>query len=450
MMRNSLRIFERRLARARTLGDNLIRTYLKFCKWLDSRDIYHGVLSVNMDKRTVDHTLNLYVTWLNDAQTNPSGKAVAPTMARPLLCAAIFWNRIFGQNSCSGTNAWSQVKKIETRHLKGEPLRLKLTEFKMFFQSLAKRFHQLKPPFSSSRQGTQDHWDCAGITAVVFSCLMTYRSGNVLDYHVSPDEHEAPLETFITYDPDHHNPQRLIFQTAEKCDKKSGEIRRKARRVVWNISTDSAMLDPVAVIDLYLEAVGQTRETRCGAIRKRVGNKTTYRLNSMTQPDFRRWLGQLSDRGIIEPLSSIPGDKKLGPAILRRTTLSFFAEVASLQEAQALAGHASCNTTANYYCGFHEDELAQVRVGLTRSLLILDDTPGESTFFTLQSNPIVDTTRLLWNLWFPMTMKSGAAKSGTSTTRTSPETTRNSVHLIGLWLILSRSTFSPAIHASTG
>ena len=206
--RDTEKIFNRRLARARTLGDNMIRTYLKFCKWLNSPDIYHGVISITTTKETVDYILDLYITWLDDAKTNPTGKVVAPTMARPLLCAAILWNRIFGQKLCSGSIAWKQVKEIEARYriLKGEPLRLKLTEYKSFFQSLAIRFQQLKPPFKPGREGTNSIWDCAGILAVVLSCVMTYRAGNVLDYHVNPEEHEAPIEHFITYDPDIHNP----------------------------------------------------------------------------------------------------------------------------------------------------------------------------------------------------------------------------------------------------
>ena len=173
--RDTERIFNRRLARARTLGDNMIRTYLKFCKWLNSPDIYHGVISITKTKETVDYILDLFVTWLDDEKTNPTGKVVAPTMARPLLCAAILWNRIFGQKNCSGTIAWKQVKEIEARYrvLKGEPIRLKLTEYKAFFQSLATRFQQLKPPFGPGRDGTNAIWDCAGILAVVLSCVMT-------------------------------------------------------------------------------------------------------------------------------------------------------------------------------------------------------------------------------------------------------------------------------------
>ena len=375
--RDTEKIFNRRLARARTLGDNMIRTYLRFCQWLNSPDIYHGVISITTTKETVDYILDLYITWLDDAKTNPTGKVVAPTMARPLLCAAILWNRIFGQKLCSGSIAWKQVKEIEARYriLKGEPLRLKLTEYKSFFQSLAIRFQQLKPPFKPGREGTNSIWDCAGILAVVLSCVMTYRAGNVLDYHVDPAEHEAPLEHFITYEPDIHNPVRIIFQTSEKADKSSGEVKRLARKVIWNISTDRALLNPVDVIDKYLLAVGQTRETRSGSIKKRVGSRRNLKLNSMTQADFRKWLGLLQERGIIEPLQSLPDSKKLGPSILRRTTLSYFAEVATLQQAQALAGHASVNTTANYYCGFHQDEIAQVRIALTQGLLIQDDTP---------------------------------------------------------------------------
>ena len=51
--RDTLKIFSRRLARARTLGDNMIRTYLKFCKWLNSPDIFHGVISITTTKETV-------------------------------------------------------------------------------------------------------------------------------------------------------------------------------------------------------------------------------------------------------------------------------------------------------------------------------------------------------------------------------------------------------------
>ena len=306
--RDTEKIFNRRLARARTLGDNMIRTYLRFCQWLNSPDIYHGVISITTTKETVGYILDLYITWLDDAKTNPTGKVVAPTMARPLLCAAILWNRIFGQKLCSGSIAWKQVKEIEARYriLKGEPLRLKLTEYKSFFQSLAIRFQQLKPPFKPGREGTNSIWDCAGILAVVLSCVMTYRAGNVLDYHVDPAEHEAPLEHFITYEPDIHNPVRIIFQTSEKADKSSGEVKRLARKVIWNISTDRALLNPVDVIDKYLLAVGQTRETRSGSIKKRVGSRRNLKLNSMTQADFRKWLGLLQERGIIEPLQSLP------------------------------------------------------------------------------------------------------------------------------------------------
>jgi integrase len=54
---------------------------------------------------------------------------------------------------------------------------------------------------------------------------------------------------------------------------------------------------------------------------------------------------------------------------MRRTSISNFAEVCSIQETQALAGHANMATTSTYYVGYQEDELATTRVARTFALL---------------------------------------------------------------------------------
>ncbi len=140
---------------------------------------------------------------------------------------------------------------------------------------------------------------------------------------------------------------------------------------MWVVEKESATLDPVKVLDKYFKAVGSDRDTRKGPLCKALGTKGHWHLNSFTRADFTKWLGKLESRKTIHHQRSIPEDKALNSRILRRTSLSNLATVSTIQETQALAGHANMSTTSTYYVGLEEEELAQVRVARTFELLKL-------------------------------------------------------------------------------
>ena len=360
-----------RFGATQALGCSLIRKWMKFCLFTRSDLVFHGVFRASVSKELVDDFLSQYLIWLMDPMTNPDKKAMAATMARPSLCVPILWNLIFGRGKVKGTAAWNIVKEHEKLYLKGDPLRLSQDEYKLMFQDLASRFEDLHPPFPKTRTGNADFRDLVGILAVVLTCILSYRAGNVMDDKVSPEVHEAPLEKFISYLPSTRNPSKLVFETAEKKDKSGDKVIRRPRKVVWVVEKESATLDPVKVLDKYFKAMGLDRDTRNGPLCKALGTKGNWFLNSFTRADFTKWLGKLESRKTIHHQRSIPEDKALNSRILRRTSLSNLATVSTIQETQALAGHANMSTTSTYYVGLEEEELAQVRVARTFELLKL-------------------------------------------------------------------------------
>ena len=136
--RQSEGTFNQRHGCTQALGNN-IRPWLTFCKEMGSPLLFHGVFRSNVTKEQVDTLLTLYVSWLKDPISTK--KPLRPTMARPLLCTAILWNRIFGQEKAVGTKAWDKVKEIEKFHLKGEQTRLLKQEYAGLFRDLRTRFH---------------------------------------------------------------------------------------------------------------------------------------------------------------------------------------------------------------------------------------------------------------------------------------------------------------------
>ncbi len=198
-----------RFGATQALGCSLIRKWMHFCLFTRSDLVFHGVFRASVSKELVDDFLSQYLIWLMDPMTNPDKKAMAATMARPSLCVPILWNLIFGRGKVKGTAAWNIVKEHEKLYLKGDPLRLSQDEYKLMFQDLASRFEDLHPPFPKTRTGNADFRDLVGILAVVFTCILSYRAGNVLDDKVSPEVHDAPLEKFISYLPSTRNPSKL-------------------------------------------------------------------------------------------------------------------------------------------------------------------------------------------------------------------------------------------------
>ena len=122
--------------------------------------------------------------------------------------------------------------------------------------------------------------------------------------------------------------------------------------------------------------MGQTRQSMRGPIVKPMGSGKTWKLKPFSTKNYASWLGNLTKRGTVRSLDSL-GGVSLNTRIMRRTCLSYIASIASIEQAQALAGHACIGTTANYYVGFKDDELAEVRVAHSLRLL------GSIPFFTL-------------------------------------------------------------------
>lgn len=354
---------------AQTLGDSLLRKWMQFCFFSQSDLVFHGVFRSGATQEQIDEFLILYMMWLIDPETNPDKKPLAFTMARPCLCTPILWNKIFGRWRVKGTRAWDVVKEHEQNHLKGEPTRLSIEEYKQIFQDLAIHFDSLQPPFKKDRDGNKKLRDLAGITTVVFTNVLAYRAGNVLNTKVSPDAHEAPLEDFVRYHPSTERAEKLVFQTPEKTDKAGDKVIRRPRTVPWMVRDNSADLDPLKVLDKYYTAMGMGRDTRKGPICKGKGVGGKHSRNSFTRAEFTNWLGQLVKRRTISPLPSIPAGKTLNAQIMRRTMMSYFAELGCIHETQKLVGHKNVSTTADIYVGFEEEELANVRVSRTFALL---------------------------------------------------------------------------------
>ena len=371
--RQSEGTFNQRHGCTQALGNN-IRPWLTFCKEMGSPLLFHGVFRSNVTKEQVDTLLTLYVSWLKDPVSTK--RPLRPTMARPLLCTAILWNRIFGQEKAIGTKAWDKVKEIEKFHLKGEQTRLLKQEYANLFRDLRTRFQELEPPFSRNGTGNAQFRDLAGIFTAILTCILCYRAGNVLNPQVKSLEAEAPLEELISFHPNPQKPSRIIFTTSEKTCKETGKIIRKPRKVIWLVNRDRAILDPLRVIDKYLHAMGQTRQSMRGPIVKPMGSGKTWKLKPFSTKNYASWLGNLTKRGTVRSLDSL-GGVSLNTRIMRRTCLSYIASIASIEQAQALAGHACIGTTANYYVGFKDDELAEVRVA--HSLRLLGSIP--SLFF---------------------------------------------------------------------
>jgi hypothetical protein len=355
------------------LAGKPIQSWFSFCQFARSKKLHQGVfLDSDCGQGVVDSILSCYMLWVKDPETNPWGEALPFTMARPLLCAVIAWNATFGRLKVQGTAAWKIVYEYEKKHIKGEPVRVSQEDFVGLFQDLAGLFTSLDPPFRMDKKGKVQYWDAAGILVIVLTCVLLYRAGNLLDTKVAQLIHEAPLEELITFHPNTTNPTHIIFFTREKTDKSKG-LTVPARPVRWPCKEGWCVLDPTAVIDNYLKAHGMNRETMHGPIQKPAGRGGQFSMNSFTTSNFRSWLNKLVTRKAVS-LPSIRGEK-FNPGVVRRTSLSFYAEaVSDIHKVQALAGHANVATTADIYIGVEEGNLASLRASSAYSLLGLNQT----------------------------------------------------------------------------
>ena len=350
------------------LAGKPIQSWFSFCQFSKSKKLYQGVfLDSDCGQGIVDEILSCYMLWVKDPKTNPWGEALPFTMARPLLCAVIAWNATFGRLKVQGTAAWKIVYEYEKKHIRGEPVRISQEDFAGLFRDLASLFTSLDPPFRMDKKGRVQYWDAAGILVIVLTSVLLYRAGNLLDKKVALLIHEAPLEELITFHPNTKEPTHIVFFTREKTDKSKG-LSVPARPVRWPCKEGWCVLDPKAVIDNYLKAHGMNRETMQGPIQKPAGRGRHFSMNSFTQANYRSWLNKLVTRKVIS-LPSIRGEK-FNPGVVRRTSLSYYAEVVSdIHKVQALAGHANVATTADIYIGVEEGNLASLRASSAYSLL---------------------------------------------------------------------------------
>ena len=350
------------------LAGKPIQSWFSFCQFSKSKKLYQGVfLDSDCGQGIVDEILSCYMLWVKDPMTNPWGEALPFTMARPLLCAVIAWNATFGRLKVQGTAAWKIVYEYEKKHIRGEPVRISQEDFAGLFRDLASLFTSLDPPFRMDKKGRVQYWDAAGILVIVLTSVLLYRAGNLLDKKVALLIHEAPLEELITFHPNTKEPTHIVFFTREKTDKSKG-LSVPARPVRWPCKEGWCILDPKAVIDNYLKAHGMNRETMQGPIQKPAGRGRHFSMNSFTQANYRSWLNKLVTRKVIS-LPSIRGEK-FNPGVVRRTSLSYYAEVVSdIHKVQALAGHANVATTADIYIGVEEGNLASLRASSAYSLL---------------------------------------------------------------------------------
>ena len=327
----------------------------------------------------MDAILRNYILWVKSPKTNPWGAELPYTMARPLLCAAIAWNVTFERYNVQGTAAWKLVYDYEKYHVKGEPVRISQEDFGRLFQDIIELFNSLQPPYREDKEGKQHFWDTAGILVLVVTCILLYRVGNILDVLVAALIHEAPLEELISFYPDSSNPSHLIFSTKEKTDK-AKKLVMAARSVKWPCNEGWVVLDPLPVLDKYLEAHGMTRDSMHGPIQKVVGRAGQFNKNSFTRQDYRKWLKKL----VIREVTHLPSLRKdnLLPSVLRRTSMAYYANVTDIHTVQALAGHKHVSTTANSYVGLEEEDLACVRASSAYSLLGIIQTRKKNFLFS--------------------------------------------------------------------
>ena len=364
----ALRVYLEKYGAVACLAKSTIRSWFTYCKEYSTELIFNGIFKNPREKKTsMDSILRDYIVTLMAREHDPELVMVPFTMMKPMLCAPIFLNAMFGREGIRGSTAWNLVYQYESRHVK-ETMRLSREDYILIFKAVAKKFGELKPPFARKKTNIDLFYFVAGTLVLVLSCVLLYRYGNLLDSKVDPDDEdrEAPLDKLIKFTPSIEDPETLIFSTLEKTDKISGK-KTPGRRVQYQVR--SSMLDPLEVIDMYAKAHGIDRGTLVGSILKPKsadrGRSLTF--NSFTRGDYAKWLRQLQKRLGFE-LKSL-GGKNLTAAIIRRSAMTYFASITSVKNVQALAGHKNIATTANIYVGLRDDESATLRAGLAEALL---------------------------------------------------------------------------------
>ena len=367
-MERALKVFLRKFGAVATLAKITIKTWFEYCREHPSKLTFNGIFREPREKEdSIDTILYDYILTLMSREDDPNRKSIAYTMMKPMLCAPITLNMMFGRVGIRGSKAWQLVYEYESNHT-SETLKLSKADYVKLFRSVIDKFKKLKFPLSRKKRGTNSWYMVAGTLVLVLSCVLLYRYGNLLDRFIDPvkqDETEAPLEKLITFLPNAENPETIRFSTLEKTDKATGK-KTPGRPVLHEVR--SSMLDPLVVISAYAKAHGKYRGNLEGPILKaKSAQGGNLVFNPFTRANYASWIRQLPERLDME-LKSL-GGKDLTPAVIRRSAMSYFASITDIKNVQALAGHRNIATTANIYVGLKDEEIATLRAGLSETLL---------------------------------------------------------------------------------
>ena len=366
-MERALKVFLRKFGAVATLAKSTIKSWFEYCRDHPSELIFNGIFREPREKESsIGSILYDYILTLMSREDDPDRK-IAYTMMKPMLCAPITLNMMFGRVGIKGSRAWQLVYEYEANHI-SETLRLSKGDYVKLFRSVADKFKKLKFPFSMKKRDTNSWYMVAGTLVLVLSCVLLYRYGNLLDRFIDPVkqvETEAPLEKLITFLPNAETPETIRFSTLEKTDKATRK-KTPGRTVLHEVR--SSMLDPIEVVSAYAKAHGKNRGNLEGPILKaKSAQGGNLIFNPFTRANYASWIRQLPQRLDLE-LKSL-GEKDLTPAIIRRSAMSYYASITDIKNVQALAGHRNISTTANIYVGLKDEEIATLRAGLSETLL---------------------------------------------------------------------------------
>jgi hypothetical protein len=373
---------KRATARASKLPKNIrgVRYYLKFCSRINSPDLYRGVF-VKHDPygRAVNQLFESFVIWLtsggHEDEINPAtgieeSSPIMPSTIMAIYSSALILNKLFGR-PVVGLNALRLVQAHANLHIPEAKVYLSKANFELLLRKCAEKFKGI----SSRTHDREQKYFVSGYLTLALMVFPLYRVTNILR-NASKDDAGFTTKSFsfIT-----QNSEKLLkivlFEKTDKAKKRSAP----KRTILWPKTPESEVklgnIGVYEIVERYLKIFNINLKGPELPIQKPKALKAKAYNSVYLTSAFRKFLSQLPDfLGItldsLPSVDSIP--TKLGPRIIRRSAISWHADVSPMHIVQRMAGHAHISTTQGIYAGAAADELLILQAGHQRRLMLTE------------------------------------------------------------------------------
>ena len=360
-----------------------IRMYLDFCKEIPNDLMYRGVfINPHPNKKDLETVYGGYVQYImqgrhamergEDGRWGPS--PAKPSTGVSLYAISLLVNKLFGRDVV-GLDAGKTIRNYAKTHIKKEKVWLSRKDYKALLRGAARRVLEIR---ACAREWEKEHgtryefstgqlYDISGYFVLVLTCICVYRIGNVVRKKQSSlNAFWMSAFTFV---------RRLGVRylrvyprrSLEKGNRLTGESTPEL--VEWREATpeqiENDYMGPVEILDLYLVAYNLDLGT-CGdlPILKPVTGSSS--VATFLYSNATKWLRTLEGKLGLDLTSldwedgSDIGRLPLGWAIMRRSSISNYADGVPIDVLQRICRHKNPETTLRFYCGMSREELINI------------------------------------------------------------------------------------------